>query len=215
MPSKPDRRRDRYDVSGNVEAEYVDEAKTVLVNLKGITDLEALQVAEEEALGQAYGMLLRYIRDDTSMTCELIREIHKQIFGDHYAWAGRWRTVWISKPGMTWPAPDFLEQAMQQFEQNTLRRHPPAALNSDSRFCQAVAEIQGEFLVIHPFREGNARTIKVLTNLLAAQTRRPMLKYDQSRQGGDRYIEAADAAFNRNYAPLEAVIEQALRTAQQ
>jgi cell filamentation protein len=45
------KRGDRYDVSGNVEAEYVDAEKAVLVNKKGITDLRALQVAEEELLG--------------------------------------------------------------------------------------------------------------------------------------------------------------------
>lgn len=42
MAEKP-RRSDRYDVSGNVEAQYVDEAQTVLVNKQGIATLEALQ----------------------------------------------------------------------------------------------------------------------------------------------------------------------------
>lgn len=31
------KRRDRYDVSGNVEAQHVDDTETVLVNKKGIT----------------------------------------------------------------------------------------------------------------------------------------------------------------------------------
>ena len=55
--------------------------------------------------------------------------------------------------------------------------------------------IQGEFLVIHPFREGNARTIKLMTNLLAAQTDRPLLEYGTSQEKVERYTEGAKAAF--------------------
>ncbi len=110
MDEPPRPRRDRYSTSGNPEAEYVDAAKAVLKNKKGITDLHTLQVAEEEALATAYETLVGEVRMDTPMTCELLRHIHGRIFGDLYAWAGCWRTVWISKPGITWPAPDFLDR---------------------------------------------------------------------------------------------------------
>jgi len=40
MAEKPKPRRDCYDVSGNVEAQYVDDAQAVLVNKKGIGQLE-------------------------------------------------------------------------------------------------------------------------------------------------------------------------------
>jgi cell filamentation protein len=71
-----------------------------------------------------------------------------------------------------------------------------------------------EFLVIHPFREGNARTIKLLTDLLAVQTGRPLLIYDQSEEGQAAYIAAATAAFKINYAPMVNIIRQALKLAQ-
>jgi cell filamentation protein len=68
-------------------------------------------------------------------------------------------------------------------------------------------------LVIHPFREGNARTVKLLTDLVAVQTGRPLLVYDQSEKGRESYIVAASQAFKRNYAPMEEVIRQALQAA--
>jgi cell filamentation protein len=77
----------------------------------------------------------------------------------------------------------------------------------------AVAEIQSEFLTVHPFREGNARTIKLMTDLLAAQTGRPLLVYDDSDAGSDRYIFAASEAFKRNYQPMSEVIRSALSKA--
>jgi len=123
--------------------------------------------------------------------------------------------VWISKPNVTWPAPDFLDTNMQQYEQNVLRRFPAKDLDHDSAFCAAVGEIQGEFLVIHPFREGNARAIKLATDLLAAQTARPLLAYDETGEGQQAYIEAAKAAFKRNYTLLIEIIRGALARARQ
>ncbi len=196
--------------SGNVEAQYVDEAHTILVNKLGITELEPLQAAEEQALARAYGQLLREVRTDTPMTCDLLRHIHATIFSELYDWAGRWRTVWISKPGTTWPPPDFLDRSMAEYEKTVLSRWPAAAIADDATFCQAAGEIQGEFLTIHPFREGNARTIKLLTDLLAAQTGRPLLAYDNSAVGADAYIEAAKKAFKRDYSSLVKLIGEAL-----
>jgi cell filamentation protein, protein adenylyltransferase len=210
MAKKPRKGRDRYDVSGNVEAQYVDDAHTVLVNKLGTKELDDLQQAEEQALARTYGQLLREVRIDTPMTCGLLRHIHAAIFGDLYEWAGRWRTVWISKPGVTWPPPDFLDQSMDAYERATLFRWPAGAIHDDPLFCQAAGEIQGEFLTIHPFREGNARTIKLLTDLLAAQTGRPLLAYDNSPIGRDAYILAAKAAFRRDHAPLTELITAAL-----
>ena len=56
---------------------------------------------------------------------------------------------------------------MQALEHDVLRRLIAASLTDDDAFCVALAEVQGEFLVIHPFREGNARTIKLATDLVA------------------------------------------------
>jgi len=99
---------------------------------------------------------------------------------------------------------------MGDLERNILRKHPAKTIVDDDAFCQAVAEIQGEFLVIHPFREGNARTIKLVTDLLAAQTGRPLLVYDQTEAGREAYIIGASQSFRRNYRPLELVIRKAL-----
>jgi cell filamentation protein len=209
--AKPSRKhRDRYDVTGNAEAEYVDAEQTVLVNKLGIVDLHELQIEEERGYVRAYERLLDETRTDTPLTVELIRHIHQCIFGDLYVWAGRWRTVNISKPGITWPPPAYIDENMRRFEQSFLGVHPASKLIQTEAFCSAVAQIQGEFLVIHPFREGNARTIKLLTDLLAVQTGRSALRYDESEDGRDRYILAASQAFRRNYKPMIEIIRQSI-----
>jgi cell filamentation protein len=145
------------------------------------------------------------------MTVELLRHIHFEAFGRLYEWAGRWRTVSISKPGAIWPPPAYLDHAMARFEQDVLRKYPAPTLEDDEAFCRAAGEIQGEFLAIHPFREGNARTIKLMVDLLATQTARPLLTYDASDEGRQRYIAAARASLMaKNHAPMADVIRQAL-----
>jgi cell filamentation protein len=204
-----DQRTSRYTVGGS-ENEYMDAEQTVLKNKKNIADLRLLQIEEEKALARAYETLLGEVRSDTPITSELIRYVHGVIFGDVYEWAGRWRTVTISKPDVTWPPPDYLDEAMQTFEREVLERYSSSSLQDDGNFCGALGHMQGEFLAIHPFREGNARTIKLVTDLLAVQTDRLPLQYDKSDAGRTRYIDAAKAALVKNYEPMTKVIEEAL-----
>jgi cell filamentation protein len=205
---------DKYDVSGNIEGRYVDEAQKILVNKLSIVNLHDLQVAEEERLNRAYATLLSEIRIDTPMSCDLIRHVHNRIFGDLYQWAGRWRSVQISKPGVIWPAAQFLADSMSTFEKEVLSKYSAPSRLDDEAFCELSGEIQGEFLAIHPFREGNARTIKLVTDLMAAQTGRPVLRYDHSAEGQQRYIRAASAALTKkDYGPMVELIREALRQA--
>lgn len=206
----------KYNVSGNAEAQYVDEAQKILVNKPEIAELIPLQIAEEEGLAKAYERLLSEARTDTPMTCELLQYIHACIFDELYEWAGRWRTVQISKPGAIWPAAQYLDQSMATFERDVLGRYPATTLQDDESFCTALGEIQGEFLAIHPFREGNARTIKLMTDLLSVQSGRPLLTYDSTDEGAERYIAAAKAALlKQDYQPMVEVIQRALAAAQQ
>ena len=100
---------------------------------------------------------------------------------------------------------------MQEFERTVLSKYPASALKGDDEFCRAVGEIQGEFLAIHPFREGNARTVKLFTDLLAAQTGRPFLVYDQTTEAANRYIAAASAALlRRDYRLMTEMAKESL-----
>jgi cell filamentation protein len=104
---------------------------------------------------------------------------------------------------------------MAAFEAKVLAKYPASALADEDVFVHVLAEIQGEFLVIHPFREGNARTIKLACDLLSSQTDRTILRYDESEPGRAAYIDAAKAAFKRNYDPLIRLIGEALERGRQ
>ncbi|MAT14279.1 MAG: hypothetical protein CMJ46_03315 [Planctomyces sp.] len=206
--------KDKYRVSGNIEAEYYDDNEEVLVNKQNIRSLISLQFAEEANLANAYEIIFSEIDADSPLTSKLICRIHECIFGSLFEWAGRWRTVHISKPGAIWPPPHYLDEAMEIYEQSVLARYPTSDLDRDADFCAAIGEIQGEFLAIHPFREGNARTIKLVSDIMASQTDRPILFYDSSPRGSEEYINAAKAALLRkDYSPMTRIIQDALAAA--
>lgn len=167
---------------------------------------------EQESLFKAYERLLSEVRTDTPMICTLLRHLHGVSFGERYEWARRWRTVTISKADVTRPPPNHLDRTMSAYERGCLDKHTARSLHEDDAFRLGIGEIQGEFLAIHPFREGNAGTIKLLTDLLAVQTGRLFLVYDESDTERDRYIDAARSAFFRkDLGPMAEVIRRALQ----
>lgn len=96
------------------------------------------------------------------------REIHRFIFADLYDWAGKIRTVNISKKGTVFcPASEIEEQGNRIFgrlaENNFLLDLP------QKEFVKEFVELYCTTNYLHPFREGNGRTQRVFLSQLAEQ----------------------------------------------
>ena len=74
-------------------------------------------------------------------------------------------------------------------------------------------EVHVEFVLIHPFREGNGRIARVVTTLMALQAARPILDFNSIQQGSGKqqYFGAIRAGFDRNYDPMQKIIETILK----
>lgn len=86
--------------------------------------------------------------------------------GDLYEFAGKPRTVDMSKGGFRFPAALHLNTNLQQFDAAVL-----AGLKNEyeshQQLIEDIAVVHAELLFIHPFREGNGRTARLLANLMA------------------------------------------------
>ena len=71
----------------------------------------------------------------------------------------------MSKGGFLFPAAKFISQNMKNFEKEILL-NLPAKYESNEAFIKDIAIVHGGFLLIHPFREGNGRTARLLANLM-------------------------------------------------
>jgi cell filamentation protein len=197
---------------------YEGDEPRVLVNKLDVRDAAEMRRHEKLALDRAYKTVLASQAPDSrqfQITAATFKTLHATIFGQLYEWAGRWRTVNIVKDGMKWPNAAFLEQSMQSFERDVLQTVTPRQLQSDPEFCRAAAKIHGEFIAVHPFREGNGRTARLACDLLAINTGRPILHYDRSPEGVERYIHANKlVVYRADYGLLEEVFSEALKQAQ-
>ncbi len=184
-----------------------DDESQLLPNLLGLSSLVAVQQAETEGFLLAESALLDELREETRFTAAYVLDIHRRALGQVYGFAGHYRTVNLSKGGFTFPAARHLPQSMAQLEQELLGPLPhtwptPASLVRD------VARVHAELLFIHPFREGNGRTARVLANLMAYKNGSASFLWEKLAEPEHftAYVRAVQAAGRLDYRPMETVI---------
>jgi len=202
---------DRYDVSGNIEAEY-EPGTSILRNIPRITDQAVLDRLEFEALLRTQEAYYGLIAEDTVITNPVLCEIHGHWMGDIYEWAGRYRTVNLTKGDFRWPPAGRVATNMATFEEGVLRRETPCGGKSLEATARSITIVQAEFLLIHPFRDGNGRLIRLVSNLMALQAGFAPMDYgfeDVVRR--EAYIAAVRQGYVQDNGPLELIVRDAIR----
>ena len=143
----------------------------------------------------------------TKFNSKYIRRIHKLALGHLYSFAGRYRTVNLSKGGFLFPSAQFIPNSMEVFEKEILSTLPNKYESVES-LIKDIALVHAEFLFTHPFREGNGRTARVLANLMARKQGNAGLNFDKiDEKVFLKYVKAVQAAADKNYLPMERIIK--------
>lgn len=173
-------------------------------NLLNITDNNAIN--EHEAKGIALAELyVLQLETDTSISTNLILDIHKIAFGHLYDWAGKWRTTNIVVGQLEPPQPHQIIQLMYQFVDNLNFKLSVAEIWEEHIECLLYAHY--EFIHIHPFNNGNGRTGRILMNLVAMKFGyKPMVLYHREGESRKIYIDAMKAADKGNIEQLRSLI---------
>ena len=184
----------------------------LLLNYAGCLDKEAIHRREDEGVARAMEYVAGLLGRDNPvpLTIALIQQVHRELMGEIYPFAGAWRTVSLHKgDGPTkWPLPPGgIEPLMQVFERDVLSRLPLVS-DQDAAVFSYVSEVMNELLAIHPFREGNGRTAFILGNLILMQNDLlPLDVYDRKTDEA-QYIAACEAGrLHKDYGPLATLIE--------
>lgn len=185
----------------------------VLLNYAGCLDKEEIERREDEGVQRAMQLVIRILERESAapLTIAVIQQVHTELMGAIYPFAGGWRRVDLNKgEGPTkWPLPPAgIEPLMQVFERDVLSRSPFLSETDDEVFAFA-SELMNELLAIHPFREGNGRTAFILGNLILMQNDLlPLSRYDR-RSDEARYFAACEAGrIHKNYEPLGALVAE-------
>jgi cell filamentation protein len=140
--------------------------------------------------------------------------MHRDWLGGIYAWAGSYRTVELSKSGFRWPPAYLVGNHMKVFESALLREYTPRKPGPVSEVAMAMAKVHAEFLLIHPFRDGDGRMARWLSSLMALQADFSTPEYHFAGRGSvkerNRYLGAVMRGYLKNYAPLADFFAEAL-----
>jgi cell filamentation protein len=201
----------RYAAAGS-EAEFQPGSRgRVLRNLLGITRVREMEEAEAQALIAAQQAARSTYGRNHRFTPADIRRLHRMWLGSIYPWAGNYRTVNIGEGGLHFAHAPLIARLMVNFGKEALRRHTPCREGTDVPVARSLAEVHAQLILIHPFRDGNARLARLVAVLMAAQVGVNSLRLSALAGAGKRtYAQAIHAAMTRDYAPLESLFASAL-----
>lgn len=205
----------RYSVSSeeNYEPGSNDQ---VLKNYLDIKSSDIMDQLEARELKRAELETIDIFDENHRITAQDICDIHYLWLGDIYPFAGKYRTVNLEKDGFLFARSDFIQKLMGEFETEYLAKYTPCHFSNIDELAYALAVVHVEFIVIHPFREGNGRIGRLLATLMALQARKPFLDFNEIDQitnlaGFKNYILAIHAGHAGNYKPMQVIFQKILK----
>lgn len=148
---------------------YLYEDVPVLKNKLGIKNEQTLDRIEAEQ--SRANMMLLYEQGFQDFSPDGLREIHRTLFGDIYEWAGQYRIINIEKRekllagrSVWYSNEDRIEEDLDE----AFGRLRNAHWNGISReqFVHQLTSLFPPIWQVHPFREGNTRTVVMMMTFL-------------------------------------------------
>lgn len=185
---------------------YLDPETGLLRNKVGARTKVALDNAEGDL---SFARLVQLMDHPVKPTGDLdeLCAIHRHLFQDIYEWAGQLRTVDIRKnvDGAQFFLPVSMIRRAADYAAGELRADHELHGMSREQFIDRLAYHYDQFNYVHPFREGNGRTQRVLWNRVA---RDAGWQLDwRSVQGATNDEASRVASEQRDFGPLREMFD--------
>jgi cell filamentation protein len=135
-----------------------------------------------------------------------LKRIHLALFQDVYDWAGKIRTVDISRGNSRFANVRFIESAANELFNQLARENWLKELDA-STLSSGLAHYLSEINALHPFREGNGRVQRIFISNLS-QAAGYQLDYSDLEQ--EQIYKAMELAFNGDESILATLILERL-----
>jgi cell filamentation protein len=193
----------RYDADDT----YCYPGTNVLRNKAEITNAEDLDAYEGElSTLRSIEILENPIAGKFDLTH--LQRIHFALFQDVYDWAGKIRTVDISRGNSRFANVRFIESAANEIFNKLARENWLKELDADT-LSKKLAHYLSEINALHPFREGNGRVQRIFISQLS-QSAGYQLDYSDLEQ--EQIYRAMELAFNGNESILANLILERLKS---
>ena len=185
---------------------YTDPKSGVLRNLANVTDYNTLLLIESGAVTKRLADLQANpikIKNSSSLL-----DIHRHLFQDIYLWAGKIRTVEISKGGKPFFPLSHFHNAFA-FIDTLIAAYRKIDKKDKIQLTHKLAEILDNVNFLHPFREGNGRTQREFLRILAKE--KGLLLNLNPPDNTDIYERYMSGTINGNVEELAALILEIAR----
>lgn len=204
--------KDRYATDNLIEAQFQNGSRgRVLKNLLGIKRKREMDALEAANLFKATMWAIQNYSADHTFTSQDTCNLNRQWLGIVYPWAGEYRQVNISKGGFAFAMAAQVPRLMTEFERDVLAKYTPCNFNNRDDVVEALAVAHCELVLIHPFREGNGRTSRLLATLMALQAGLPLLDFSGiTGKAKQTYFQAVQAGLGRDYDPMKNIFRKVI-----
>ena len=185
------------------EDPYVYPGTGVLRNNLEIHDSRELSQAEADVVGLA----LRALADEPlpgGYDLAHWQAFHRRVFGGLYPWAGELRTVQIAKPNAFYARPEHIARYAQGIFTELAKERHLVGLDRET-FVQRLTHYHSEMYAVHPFREGNTRSLRTFLGQLAAAAGH---RVDWEHLDHKRSFDANVQSLNGKNEQLRELLEQ-------
>lgn len=179
---------------------YMDQQTQTLKNIPNLQTPEKLEAFEEVIFQASFTEASDYIAKQKFIDLSSWKAVHKICFADVYSWAGELRTIRIAKGKTVFSYPENIEQEADKYFSEINQ-----SLKANSLTTDQAARYFAEINVLHPFREGNGRTQRILFTELY---RRMGYVIDYSLTNQDEMIDMMIAGYNGDYGPITALFQK-------
>ena len=180
----------------------------ILDNKLGVRSQKELDDAETILLSDAYEFFLSKNPKQIKFDVKFLFSIHKYFLETLYKWAGQAREVDISRGKMMFASVNYLPSALKYLDQ-IFKENQPQRKNTKSSMAGKIAIIHNEFNVIHPFRDGNGRTIRLFIDLLLYSVGFKLVDWNSKPK--NEYIHACIKGAVGNHKPMSDFILKRLK----
>ena len=190
---------------------WIDTEDGICLNWAGCLDQAEIHRREDEGVQRSMELVANLVErlEPVALSTRLIQQIHAELMTAIYPFAGSWRTVALHRgDGPTkWPLPPPASSLSWTSSSAMSFRALPSSPKRTTTVFSYASEVMNELLAIHPFREGNGRTVFIVGNLILMQNNMLPLTTYERRSDETRYFAACEAGrIRKDYAPLAALL---------
>jgi len=196
----------KYDRKETFQSVYCYPDSEVLINIPDIRETEELSAFEEEITRIRQLMIEEENAVSGRFSSTHLCNIHKFIFQDVYPFAGKFRTEDIHKGDTMFYKTEFIAEALKNLLDELKGEKYLRDLTLDD-FISRVAYYFIELNMIHPFREGNGRAIRMFIRQFGIECG---VEIDWTRLTKDELLLAMISGVDKIYAPLEECLRKAI-----